>query len=153
MAQGAVERFSETAAGASRNRAGRLADSEIAQLMLSESAAEAFSACSLITLGARDQMEVVRTRGPIPQDLQQRVARDSAYVGVLARRCIDRLHLALGSQAVFEGHPLGQALRDVHTAVAQVGMNWERIGPAFGKFAMGAEAPAEPTLDPPKPPA
>jgi len=143
MAQGAVDRFAEIAASASRNRAGRLADSDIAQILLSESAAEAFSATSLIALGARDQMAVVRTREPMPQQLQQRVARDSAYVGVLAQRCIDRLHRVLGSQAVFEGHPLGQALRDVHTAVAQVGMNWERIGPQYGKFLMGAESPLE----------
>jgi len=142
MAQGAVEKFSALAAGASRNRAGRLADSDIAQLMLSESAAEAFSAWSLIALGARDQMEVVRTRKPMPIELQQRVARDSAYVGVLAERCIDRLHRVLGAQAVFEGHPIGQALRDVHTAVAQVSMNWERIGPAYGKYAMAAESPS-----------
>lgn len=146
MAQGAVERFSEIAGAATRNRVGRLADSDIAQLMVSESAAEAFTAWTLISRGAHDQMEVVRTRQPMPQDLRQRVARDSAYVGVLAQRCIDRLHLALGAQAVFEGHPFGQYLRDVHTAVAQVGMNWQRIGPQYGKFVMGAEAPAEPAL-------
>lgn len=146
MTQGAIERFSEIAGGATRNRAGRLADNSIAQLMVSESAAEAFTAWTLISLGARDQMEVVRTRKPMPEDLRQRVARDSAYVGVLARRCIDRLHLALGAQAVFEGHPFAQYLRDVHTAVAQVGMNWERIGPQYGRFIMATEAPVDTVL-------
>ena len=136
VALGAVEAFAELAGGL-RRRGGSLRESDVAKLKLSESAAEAYAARLIVENDTKETMAHVRAGEPIPAELRARLARDSAFVGLLSQRAVDRLHTALGSSAIFDGHPLQRALRDVHTCLAQASLHWEVRGLDYAEFAMG----------------
>jgi hypothetical protein len=61
-------------------------------------------------------------------------------VGLLAERCVNRLHRTIGSRGVFEGHPLERALRDVHTCIAQVGLHWDISGTPYARYVIDSVA-------------
>jgi alkylation response protein AidB-like acyl-CoA dehydrogenase len=133
VALGAVDHFTALAKDA-RRRFNRIAESDAVQLKLAESAAEADAARLLIQSDCQEMMKYVESGQPMPEDLRFRTRRDGAYCGLLAHRCVDRLHAAIGSRGVFEGHPLERAIRDVHTAIAQVGLHWEISGTPYAKY-------------------
>jgi two-component flavin-dependent monooxygenase len=137
---GAVEVFTEEARNLKRwSRTGRatIGTSEAVQLQLAESAAEAFAARLLIEAGARDQMAYVTARQPVPRELQARVGRDGGFAGILCRRAVSRLYAAAGSAAIFDGHPLQRALRDVNTGIAQISMHWELTALPYAQHLLG----------------
>jgi 3-hydroxy-9,10-secoandrosta-1,3,5(10)-triene-9,17-dione monooxygenase len=139
VAIGAVETFSDLARGL-RRRGGSLRESDVVKLKLSESAAETHAARLIVEHDTKETMAHVRAGEPIPAELRARLLRDSAFVGLLSQRAVDRLHMALGSSAIFDGHPLQRAFRDVHTCLAQAAMHWEVRGLEYAEFAMSAPA-------------
>jgi 3-hydroxy-9,10-secoandrosta-1,3,5(10)-triene-9,17-dione monooxygenase len=136
VALGAVETFAELARGL-RRRGGSLRESDVMKLKLSESAAETYAARLIVENDTKETMAHVRAGEPIPDELRARLLRDSAFVGLLSQRAVDRLHTALGSSAIFDGHPLQRAFRDVHTCIAQASMHWEVRGLDYAEFALG----------------
>lgn len=140
MALGAVEAFTALMRTVQR-RSGRLLDSDVVKLQLSESAAETNAARLIVESDTRETMVHVRAGQSISDELQARLARDAAYVGLLSQRAVTRLHTALGSSGIFDGHPVQRALRDVHTAVAQASMHWESRGLGYADFVLGPRAP------------
>jgi 3-hydroxy-9,10-secoandrosta-1,3,5(10)-triene-9,17-dione monooxygenase len=133
VAIGAVDAFTTLARDA-RRRFNRIAESDAVQLKLSESAAEVDAGRLMIEYDCLEMMKHVDAGTPVPAALRVRTRRDSAYVGLLAHRAVDRLHTAIGSRGVFDGHPLERALRDVHTGIAQVGLHWEISGTPYAQY-------------------
>jgi 3-hydroxy-9,10-secoandrosta-1,3,5(10)-triene-9,17-dione monooxygenase len=136
VAMGAVDQFRQAIGGGGVNRA---AGSEHLQLRFAESAAEADAARLLIDRGLRETMSLVDEDLPIPQMLTARLLRDSAFVGLLSQRCVDRLHAAIGSVGIFDNHPLERALRDVHAGIAQLGVQWEPCARPYALLALGLQ--------------
>ncbi|WP_067670917.1 acyl-CoA dehydrogenase family protein [Nocardia miyunensis] len=136
MALGAVDTFEDVARDL-RRKSGRVAQSEAVKLALAESAAEADAARYMMETDTRAVMRHARDAEPIPVELQVRLTRDAAYVGRLARQCIDRLHGAVGASGIFDTHPLQRAMRDVHTALAQASMHWESRAQAYADLSLG----------------
>jgi alkylation response protein AidB-like acyl-CoA dehydrogenase len=140
---GALAEFAESAREIRRwagsGRRAQIGDSEAVQLQYAESAAEADAARLLLEAGLRDQMACVEARLPVPPELRARVARDSGFIGILCRRALSRIYTAAGSAAIFDGHPLQRALRDVHTGVAQISMHWELTALPYARLALGRD--------------
>lgn len=122
-----------------------LASSPITAMKFSEAAAELFASKLLMDADLRDQMRYIDAGEPTPPALLARCKRNSSYVGVLAWRCVERLHGAAGAQyGGFEGAPLERAVRDAKMATMQFGLQWETHAPGFANWAFGhAEALSE----------
>ena len=98
------------------------AKNAIMQRRLAESTAEIVSARRLLEdMCERFDRFMVADKPPMsPQDrIQMRF--DAAYVVELSRRAIERLYAAAGGQAIYEGHPVYRAFRDINTACHQRG--------------------------------
>jgi 3-hydroxy-9,10-secoandrosta-1,3,5(10)-triene-9,17-dione monooxygenase len=131
IAAGAIEAFRQAVA----HRPG-MGTWPTVQLRFAESTSELFAAKALMDADVRDQMAYIDRREPLPLDLQLRCRRNASYVGLLAWRCVERLHATAGVQASgFEGTPLERAFRDSKMAVMQFGLQWETQAPGFSIWA------------------
>lgn len=133
LALGAVDRFRHDLGGVD----GKAAGSQHLQLTFAEAAAEADCARLLVETGLAETMAVVERQEEVPDTLTARLLRDAAYVCLLSQRSVGRIHTAMGSAAVFEGHPVERALRDVNTGIAQGGVQWAAAAQPFASLALG----------------
>jgi 3-hydroxy-9,10-secoandrosta-1,3,5(10)-triene-9,17-dione monooxygenase len=145
-ALGAVEFFARTGSQQQRltgvlTGSGNIAANEAVLARFSESAAEADLGRFRIEHGSREASIRVRDRRtPAPQDMLLE-SRDQSYLSSMMVRCVDRLHGMLGAKACFEGHPVARAMRDMHTIVTHVTLNWDRVAALFAKSALGIAEP------------
>lgn len=115
----------------------RLAESDSMLLKFAESSAEADIGRFRIEHGSRLAAERSRRREAWTRRDIAVEARDYSYLSQLALRSVDRMHAALGAKACIDGHPVGRAMRDVHTACSHVSLSWDRAVMPFSKAAFG----------------
>lgn len=73
----------------------------------------------------------------LPEEQAVRARRDAAFVAQLCVRAVDLVFASGGGTALFESSPIERAWRDVHAGVAQITLQWDIAGPAWGRVALG----------------
>jgi 3-hydroxy-9,10-secoandrosta-1,3,5(10)-triene-9,17-dione monooxygenase len=73
----------------------------------------------------------------LPEERAARARRDAAFAAQLCVRAVDLVFASGGGTALFESSPIERAWRDVHAGVAQITLQWDIAGPAWGRVALG----------------
>ena len=63
--------------------------------------------------------------------------RDAAFAAQLCVRAVNLVFGAGGGTALYETSPLERAWRDVNAGIAQITLQWDIVGPAFGRVELG----------------
>ncbi len=137
-AEGALEDYLEaTRARIGAIFANRIAESVPVQLRVAESAAQIGAAARLVE-GITDTL-VRRARAGDLLNPRERVEtmRDRAW---LTRQCVDAVHRLvrqMGASGLSHTNPVQRHFRDISAMAAQIGLNWDRNGGVYGKWALG----------------
>ncbi len=91
------------------------------------------NAAELVAEAAKDGVPSVETR--------MRARRDHAFALRMAMWAVDLLFESEGGQGLFAGNLIQRAWRDVHACAMHIGMNWDRAGTLYGRYALGLEGP------------
>lgn len=138
VAQGAYDDF---LAGL-RDRVARysgksLADMTPVQIRIAEAAACIDTARTVMRTHCQEAQDYAE-RDEVPDlAIKVRWRRDGAFSAGLCERAVDVLFKCGGGGALFDGHPLQRAFRDVHAATAHISMIWEPQATTFGRVALG----------------
>ena len=138
VAQGAYDDF----LAAMRDRVARYSGKSLADMTAIQiKVAEAASCIDIARTIMREHCEEAQRfaeRNEVP-DLATKVKwrRDGAFTAGLCERAVDVLFKCGGGAALFDGHPLERAFRDVHAATAHISMIWEPQATTFGRVALG----------------
>jgi 3-hydroxy-9,10-secoandrosta-1,3,5(10)-triene-9,17-dione monooxygenase len=146
IAQGAYDAVVEGLRGRVARYSGRsLSDMTAIQVRIAEAGACIDTARGLMRRHC-EAAQALAERGDVP-DLMTKVTwrRDGAFSAGLCERAVDVLFKCGGGTALFDGHPLERAFRDVHAATAHISMIWEPQATTFGRVAVGLP-PDNPTL-------
>ena len=73
----------------------------------------------------------------MPEEQAVRARRDAAFASQLCVRAVDLVFASGGGTVLFESSPIERAWRDVHAGVAQITLQWDIAGPAWGRVALG----------------
>ena len=146
VAQGAYDDFM----AGMRDRVARysgnsLADMAAIQIRIAEAAACIDTARTVMRTHCQEAQDYAE-RNEVPDlAIKVRWRRDGAFSAGLCERAVDVLFKCGGGGALFDGHPLQRAFRDVHAATAHISMIWEPQATTFGRVALGL-ASDNPTL-------
>jgi alkylation response protein AidB-like acyl-CoA dehydrogenase len=114
-----------------------VADSDLVQARLAESAAEVYAA----DLIARTDFALLHRKGKAGRRLTERekidVQRNRGFIAELSMRSVTRLVRMMGASGVFDDNPLNRYYRDLHTMTTQVGVAWDTTMPHWGRWALG----------------
>ena len=137
-ALGALEQFADQA----RSSAARSTGLGISgHITLQQRLARASALLDGVEAIARRRLEDVQTmletHGAIDPVFALKVRRDASYC---ARCCVEAMDLvfdAAGGSALFKSNPLQRAWRDVHAGAAHFILQWDVVGPAYGRVMLG----------------
>jgi 3-hydroxy-9,10-secoandrosta-1,3,5(10)-triene-9,17-dione monooxygenase len=146
-ARGGLEAFIELA----KTRADH-ANEPARHLRISESAAEIDCAEMMLRAFAATVHHVGTSGEPLYVDDRVRLWRDSAYIGRLCVRAVQRLVEVLGAHGVHDSNPVQRAHRDLLAMTSHVGRVWDKAGMPYGRVALGLD-PGDPSLGGPQRPA
>jgi len=138
IAQGAYDTF----VAGMRERVSRysgkgLADMTAMQMRVAEAGA-CVDTARLVLRHHCESAQAIALRGEVP-DLLAKAAwrRDGAFAAQLCGRAVDVIFNASGAGALYDGHPLQRAFRDLHAANQHISMIWEAQATTFGRVALG----------------
>ncbi len=128
----------------------RIAEAAPVQLRLAESAAEVDAAALVVERLVSQHRECAEDGKGLSTDQRIRSMRDRAWVTL---RCVDAVHrlvrqMGAGGLSVY--NPVQRHFRDITAMAAQIGLNWDRNGGAYGAWALGMPT-GDPTIDNPIP--
>ncbi len=107
------------------------------QLRVAEAAAEIRAADLMMHDGLRECGELlVRTKSTAEQ--RARLKWQGAYASELCRRAIGRLFAGSGAHAVYEGHPLQTAFRNINVAAQHASFDFDTSAEQYGRILLGA---------------
>lgn len=84
-----------------------------------------------------DTMRMVETDGRMDMDYAAKVRRDTAYCAGLCVEAIDLIFAAGGGSALYSNNPIQRAWRDIHAGAANFTLQWDVVGPAYGRILLG----------------
>lgn len=137
IGEAAVEHFIDTARGKTLSyQVMRLADSQSVQVRLAEAAAYVDAARTMMVANCIEVQRLAET-GQVPDILSKvRYRRDAAVAVSQCARAVDLLFKA-GGRAVYLQNPLQRCFRDVSTVQAHIAFNFDIVGAAYGRVALG----------------
>ena len=146
IAEAAVEHFIDTARGKTLSyQVMRLADSPSIQVRLAEASAYVDAARTMMVANCTEVQRLAQA-GQVPDILSKvRYRRDAAVAVTFCARAVDLLFKAGGGRAVYLRNPLQRSFRDVSTVQAHIAFNFDIVGAAYGRVALGQMAD-NPTL-------
>lgn len=139
IAYGFIDDFSASMKERASRFGAKIAEFQSLQLRLAESAAEVDAARRMIVDNLRESLEILTDHPELPMDVLVRNRRDMAYSARLGGSAVDRLFYATGANGLFLSNDLQRKFRDVHAAGAQLALNWDINGTAYGRNALGLE--------------
>lgn len=125
------------------------AKNAIMQRRVAESTAEVVSARRLLE-DMCDRFDRFMAEDKPPMSPQDRIQMrfDAAYVVELSRRAIERLYAAAGGQAIYEGHPVYRAFRDINTACHHAVVDFDVISGLMGQLTLTGDLGENPRAAP-----
>jgi len=139
IAGGVIKDFTESMTSRMSRFGNQIADYQSLQLRIAESAAEYEAARKIVLGDLRESIEILREEEDIPEAMHFRNRRDMGYCPRLAQSAVDRLFYAAGAGGLFTANNLQRQFRDVHAAGAQLFLNWDINGTAYGRHRLGLE--------------
>jgi 3-hydroxy-9,10-secoandrosta-1,3,5(10)-triene-9,17-dione monooxygenase len=138
MAEGALDCFVDANRSAqSTYNASRLAEHVTIHLKVAEAGALIAAARLLLRDNCAEAHRIYDAGGEATAEQKHRWRRDGAYAGRLAAQAIDILYGASGGRGVYRANPMQRYFRDVHAAVAHIGLSWDINGVEYGRIALG----------------
>ena len=139
---GAARGALEDLVASSKTRLGRMSGKPLAgELTLQLKIAEAAAILDVVELLTRTRLEYVMSsleaHGSVPEREGVRMRRDSSFCARLCVQAIDIAFAAGGGSALYDTNPLQRAWRDVHAGAAHLGLQWDTMGSAYGRFELG----------------
>jgi len=147
IAEGALEDYLDlTRVKVGVVRGNRVAESQVVQLRVAESAAEIAASGLLV----ERMLEMLHLAGEQDNLLtpRQRVEtmRDRAYATRLCVDAVHRLVRQMGATGLSEINPVQRHFRDISAAQGQIGLNWDHNAGTYGKWVLGV-ATGDRTID------
>lgn len=141
-ASGALQEFvATTKKRVARSSGGNMADFTAVQSKIAEAGAclDAADLLSRKHLDATMQhlIDHYEAREKLPVSDAVKARRDAAFAAQLCVRAINLVFGAGGGTALYETSPLERAWRDVNAGIAQITLQWDIVGPAFGRVELG----------------
>lgn len=84
-----------------------------------------------------DAMDSLAQQRDIDGLLAVRMRRDAAFAAKLVVEAVDAIFAAYGGGGLYESAPIQRIWRDVHAGAAQLGLQWDISGPAYGRVRLG----------------
>ena len=84
-----------------------------------------------------DTALMIETTGKMDQAYAAKVRRDTAYCAGLCVEAIDLIFAAGGGSALYSSNPIQRAWRDIHAGAANFTLQWDVVGPAYGRILLG----------------
>jgi len=137
-AAGALDRFTATVRASAAVSSGK----GIAQhATLQQRIGRAAALIDTIEVVARqrltDMHALLERDGVIDAVSAGKIRRDVSYLASLAAEAIDLLFTAAGGSALYLSNPLQRAWRDIHAGVGNFTLQWDAVGPAYGRILLG----------------
>lgn len=138
IAEAAVEHFVDIARGKTlAYQVMRLGDSPSVHVRLAEASAYVSAARLMMTANCAEVQRIAHAAG-VPDILSKvRYRRDAAIAVSFCARAVDLLFKAGGGRAVYLRNPLQRGFRDVSTVQAHIAFNFDLVGAAYGRVALG----------------
>ena len=135
IVQAALDTFVERA-----RRSPRMADSDVVQLRLAESAAEIDAARTLFRHAIDGLLAKAARDEPFSELERARNQRDRAFVVRLCMQAINRLFDSSGGHALFLSEPIQRCHRDAHAVAHRAGLMLDSVGPLYGRALLAETA-------------
>ncbi len=115
----------------------KLAEHTTMQLRIAEAGA-LIDAARLLLHSNCDEATGIAEAGVVPSGHQKvRWRRDGAYAAGMCAKAVDVVFAAAGGGANYRRNPMQRHFRDIHAAVAHIGVAWDVNGAEFGRAAVG----------------
>ncbi len=135
---GALERFTGNARLTAARSSGQ---SMSAHVTLQQRVGKAAALLDTVELIARrrldDTMRIAEASGPMDVSEAAKVRRDSSFCAQLCVEAIDLIFTAAGGSALYLSNPIQRAWRDIHAGAANFTLQWDVVGPAYGRTLLG----------------
>lgn len=137
-AQGALEQFTTKA----RQTAARSSGQGISgHITLQQRVGKAAALLDTVELTVRRRLEdttrMMEVDGQMDPAYAAKVRRDASYCAILCVEAIDLIFAAAGGSALYSSNPLQRAWRDIHAGAANFTLQWDVVGPAYGRILLG----------------
>ena len=145
-AEAALEEVSGAMGGRFSNYSGaELAQFQTMQMRIAEAGSRVDAARLMMRAACLEAGEDARA-GIVPDmEKKLRIRRDAAFAVNLCTEAVSILYRAAGARALYTKDSLQRRFRDAHAVAAHISFNFDVVGPAWGRVALGLE-PDNPTL-------
>jgi alkylation response protein AidB-like acyl-CoA dehydrogenase len=109
------------------------------QIRLAESAAEIESADLLMHEGLRGCAAILESATSTAEQ-RARLKWLGAYASDLCRRAVARLYAGAGAHAVYDGHPLQIAFRNINVAAQHASFDFDTSAEQYGRMLLGVKS-------------
>jgi alkylation response protein AidB-like acyl-CoA dehydrogenase len=117
----------------------RIAEFPTIQMRVAEAGGLIDAAQRVLLANAADLVAEAASHGQPSLATRMRARRDHAFALRMATWAVDLLFESEGGQGLFANNLIQRAWRDVHACAMHIGMNWDRAGTLYGRYALGLE--------------
>jgi 3-hydroxy-9,10-secoandrosta-1,3,5(10)-triene-9,17-dione monooxygenase len=103
---------------------------------LAEASAEVKAADLMMHEGLRECGEIL-TSATSTAEQRARLKWQGAYASELCRRAVGRLFAGSGAHAIYEGHPLQVAFRNINVGAQHASFDFENSAEQYGRVLLG----------------
>lgn len=121
-----------------------IAKLESTQLIAAEATSEIAAAETLYLTTIREAMKDLEAEGSLVPERASVTRSHMAYACQLVLSAVNRLHVAMGSSAVYSGNPIERQFRNIQVGLQHIGVNWPRAASICGAQLLrdhGADLP------------
>jgi 3-hydroxy-9,10-secoandrosta-1,3,5(10)-triene-9,17-dione monooxygenase len=117
----------------------RKAEHAPTQIRLAEAAAE-IKAADLLMHDSLSECDELLASAASTAEQRARIKWQGAYAGELCRRAIGRMFAGSGAHAVYEGHPLQTALRNINVAAQHASFDFDTSAEQYARVLLGVSS-------------
>jgi resorcinol 4-hydroxylase (FADH2) len=144
MARGALEAFTEQAAGRTTRGAvaggnNKMSEFTTIQMRVAEATASIDAAQLMIHRDISDTLATVTAGKPADVALRMRNRLTHSFATKLLVQAVDAVFLAAGGSALGLQHPVQRFWRDVHALSSHISLNWDSVSAMYGQHVFGLE--------------
>ncbi len=137
-AVGALEQFSQKARQTAAHSSGQGISSHVTlQQRLARASALLDGVELIVRRRLQDIQQMIETTGEVDPAYGVKARRDAAYCARCCVEAIDLVFDAAGGSALYSSNPLQRAWRDIHAGAANFTLQWDVVGPAYGRVMLG----------------
>ena len=143
MAQGALDAFTEIAAGATRMaRPGvfvKVAESALIQRLIGQNAARIDAARTMMLASLTEGEAVIRDGGTLTIEQRVRIRRNHGFAARTSAEVTNDLYAKSGAAAADEGFKVQRFWRDANAAALHSSIDWDMLAEMYGTQQLGLQ--------------